>query len=707
MADGKYEYIIEIGTGNSGEYIQAATGELQKLNRILKTTSEDGVTAYTQTIKQADGTVKEFTVSIQRAQEAAAQSAQGFGGALNDADIIGTAGVPLPERYDAWAKDFRGTHVQDEVTGNWRKMTDAEQETAVALDNVTASGKRATDTFNELHQSQWRGLLGLLAARSAFDELVRSTAFFNGATKDTLEMFNLLNRVGMDSMWVFMGVRNTMEGMGETFAALALPTATGVTVILALGAALGDLATQEAKTQQEFVKLSDQLDNLNSKALGLPLDQFRALNQQLQQLQQSTSGFTHNLYDEFKYGIGAYWQGLVDYAHGATPQEVLAMMRKATNPDAQTISDLEGRSHQTEQLQRMTDALKQAEAFRMDLLKYSGELAPGDTRAKEDEDLRYAKERERISKITNEYQRDTELALNDQLHAEKLHTIELQKQADLEKARQSIVKENQATQADVDRSHVAEASRMLEMYKGEKLSWKDFYDIMEGLKYGVSADTAEQIQQKIRDGWKIVTTEEAAADTARTSRYRETEQYLKGVDRQSRVTSQQTERAFFAISDGLMSAWSAMANIWGKSDAHAQRVFQTVQGIEGVIHSIVSIVDAANTVSKWLDGGTQVSGLLGGEPGKPKGGGGAWWQELLPVVGAAVSWFGDGGVFNSPSVIGIGERGTEAVVPLDRYSVTSKDNPMNVHMTGTVAMRGNDFVVGFNQVQNRMKRNGI
>lgn len=42
--------------------------------------------------------------------------------------------------------------------------------------------------------------------------------------------------------------------------------------------------------------------------------------------------------------------------------------------------------------------------------------------------------------------------------------------------------------------------------------------------------------------------------------------------------------------------------------------------------------------------------------------------SLVPpsVPRLSVSWYAKGGIFNSPSVIGVGEAGTEAVLPIDR-----------------------------------------
>lgn len=42
-----------------------------------------------------------------------------------------------------------------------------------------------------------------------------------------------------------------------------------------------------------------------------------------------------------------------------------------------------------------------------------------------------------------------------------------------------------------------------------------------------------------------------------------------------------------------------------------------------------------------------------------------WIDEGVPKI--TVDWYKRGGIFNSPSVIGVGEAGTEAVVPLDKF----------------------------------------
>lgn len=47
-----------------------------------------------------------------------------------------------------------------------------------------------------------------------------------------------------------------------------------------------------------------------------------------------------------------------------------------------------------------------------------------------------------------------------------------------------------------------------------------------------------------------------------------------------------------------------------------------------------------------------------------EGGNFSKWPPTFP----SIKWYGDGGIFNSPSVIGVGERGQEAVLPIDKLS---------------------------------------
>jgi hypothetical protein len=42
-------------------------------------------------------------------------------------------------------------------------------------------------------------------------------------------------------------------------------------------------------------------------------------------------------------------------------------------------------------------------------------------------------------------------------------------------------------------------------------------------------------------------------------------------------------------------------------------------------------------------------------------------KTSYPVFTKSLQWFAKGGIFDAPSVIGVGEAGPEAVVPLDKF----------------------------------------
>jgi hypothetical protein len=41
-------------------------------------------------------------------------------------------------------------------------------------------------------------------------------------------------------------------------------------------------------------------------------------------------------------------------------------------------------------------------------------------------------------------------------------------------------------------------------------------------------------------------------------------------------------------------------------------------------------------------------------------------KGVIPTLG--INWYAKGGIFNSPSVIGVGEAGAEAVIPIDKLN---------------------------------------
>jgi SLT domain-containing protein len=109
--------------------------------------------------------------------------------------------------------------------------------------------------------------------------------------------------------------------------------------------------------------------------------------------------------------------------------------------------------------------------------------------------------------------------------------------------------------------------------------------------------------------------------------------------------------------------WQALYNlVQGESgwNPNAQNPTSTAYGLFQFLNSTWGSVGARKT----SDPGAQiVAGFryIQQRYGSPMGAYGAWLSR-------SPHWYGEGGIFSKPSIIGVGERGPEAVVPLDRLS---------------------------------------
>ncbi len=105
-----------------------------------------------------------------------------------------------------------------------------------------------------------------------------------------------------------------------------------------------------------------------------------------------------------------------------------------------------------------------------------------------------------------------------------------------------------------------------------------------------------------------------------------------------------------AISNAVISVWEGIrivtSNVWNG-------IGKTIQGvINGVIKGLNVMIKALNKLS--FDVPTWV----------PVIGGSSFGFNIAPIK--EVNWYAKGGIFNRPSVIGVGEAGAEAVIPIDR-----------------------------------------
>ena len=120
-------------------------------------------------------------------------------------------------------------------------------------------------------------------------------------------------------------------------------------------------------------------------------------------------------------------------------------------------------------------------------------------------------------------------------------------------------------------------------------------------------------------------------------------------------------------------------------------------GIEKGINAVLGFVE------KTVNGAIKVINSIIGfanklKPGKDFG-------KISPITLPRVNWFKQGGIFDSPSVIGVGEAGAEAVVPLNKFwdkldkMAEGASSPIVVNVYGSENMNVNELAVA---VQNKI-----
>lgn len=104
------------------------------------------------------------------------------------------------------------------------------------------------------------------------------------------------------------------------------------------------------------------------------------------------------------------------------------------------------------------------------------------------------------------------------------------------------------------------------------------------------------------------------------------------------------------IANAVTSVWEGIKSVTSSVWTGIGKTVQTV--INGVIKGINFMIKTLNNLS--FDVPDWVPGI-----------GGSSFGFNIPLI-KEVSWYAQGGIFNRPSVIGVGEAGTEAVLPIDR-----------------------------------------
>lgn len=133
---------------------------------------------------------------------------------------------------------------------------------------------------------------------------------------------------------------------------------------------------------------------------------------------------------------------------------------------------------------------------------------------------------------------------------------------------------------------------------------------------------------------------------------------------------------------------------WDKIKAGASALLDAIKNTFGNIKSAITapIKAAVDFVKKMIDKIKNFFSFKVSLPKiklphfsiKPKG-----WKvgDLLKgsIPHLGIDWYAQGGIFNSPSVIGVGEAGAEAVIPIDRLQgmlTAMADDIVNGMMTG-------------------------
>ena len=98
--------------------------------------------------------------------------------------------------------------------------------------------------------------------------------------------------------------------------------------------------------------------------------------------------------------------------------------------------------------------------------------------------------------------------------------------------------------------------------------------------------------------------------------------------------------------------WTNVKTWWGEKTLSVKVVFETVTSkIKGAVES--------------------VGNLLTGGSNKNAAGYSLYSSEMPQYEMADLGWYAKGGVFNNASIIGVGERGSEAVLPLQNSRAMS------------------------------------
>lgn len=805
------------GSTKANTEINAQVKAVQQQVAAITRTNSKAVLNQAQAYNQATAAAKKFQVTIVRTAE---ESAAATGG-LSAASPLGPGGEMMPgwvppARYQAWADNFRKTHVFDEVTGSWRQMTQAEIANAKATDRAAQAQRRAQIAIGRTGNRMMGGFRTALLLRSSMRELISASQLFTSNTAAMQSEMNKFTMAASDAAWITMGLSSLIGG----------PAAGLVAGVMTFAAVLGDEAGAQDKATIAIEKFNAHLTETMGKLYGMKNDIMPGLINQFDSLASAaepglftkllssvstaqvgstleTVGALHGGFDSAS-ALLRLLGGIAERAHKSTTARVhgsesqlnlaarqIVALSKATVAQMNFNATLEHETSLTKAMLPLQDAYnhklseaavqydaasaKAKEAIENDKKLHDVLLPAQETSALAQIDKQIGQatgERkaalEKLKTATITYYTSLypyyskEIEYNQQM-LDILSKVYERTKRQLE---QQHILEGRFFNSSTERTRAIEARKTREAQVQQRAAWMKEQDkIAELYASGIKDDKARIT--KLHE-IKLKEIQESYDDQALKNAeiYAENVKYQKemdAADAKSIKNAESLQKAFFGITDGLMSAWSTMESIFHRTDAHTQRLFQVIRGIESVINSISTIVKDVGIVASWFGGssgpgksGSNIGGIIGAGAslfGSIKGiFGGSGTPEAvkaatvagkvnpsnaatiakaginaaamipgpqMPFVaaGAAITdfassmhWFANGGVVKHPMIAGVGEKGHEAIIPLDKYTYAPKNrggNSMRVELGGSITASGRDFIIGLNKAQTMMAGSGI
>ena len=197
------------------------------------------------------------------------------------------------------------------------------------------------------------------------------------------------------------------------------------------------------------------------------------------------------------------------------------------------------------------------------------------------------------------------------------------------------------------------------------------------------------------------------------------EEIWEGISAYWKLLTSSFGRIWNVVSGGLKSAWT---RVWGWLKTQAGQIWKGMQRtwanvwdgivnkVKGAINIVIGFINrmigAWNSISFTIPQIDIPSVTIGGKFGIPEvtiGGGTFGGQSFGVRQLSRIPHLAEGGIVSSPTLAMIGERGPEAVIPLDRGAIGTV---INVTVQGNV-MNGEDFVERVQEAIILRQRQGV